>query len=70
MIYLSNLEKRNEGRKGEKHQYVVASHEPPAGDLASKPGICPDWELNLQPFGLLARAQSTELHQLGQGYWL
>ena len=25
--------------------------------------MCPDWELNQQPFGSQAHAQSTELHQ-------
>ena len=25
---------------------------PPTGDLASHPGMCPDWELNQQPLGL------------------
>ena len=32
---------RGEGeeKEGEKHQCVVASH------------VCPDWELNLRPFG-------------------
>ena len=33
-------------REGEKHQCVVASHEPPTGDLAQNPGMYPDWELN------------------------
>ena len=28
---------RERGREGEKHQCVVASHEPPTGDLAPKP---------------------------------
>ena len=39
---------RGEGREeeGEKHQCVVASCTPPAGDLACNPGMCPDWELN------------------------
>ena len=31
------------------------------GDLAGNPGICPDWESNLRPFGLQASTQSTEL---------
>ena len=40
-------ERRREGeREGEKHQYVVASHTPPTGDLACNPGMSPDWELN------------------------
>ena len=52
-------------REGEKHQCVVASRTPPTGDPAHIPGMCPDWELNRQPFGLQARTQSTELHQPG-----
>ena len=39
---------------------------PPTGDLVGKPGMCPDWESNQQPFGLQARgAQSTEPQQPG-----
>ena len=38
---------------------------PPTRDLARNPGICPDWELNQQPFGLQAAAQSTEPHGPG-----
>ena len=53
-------------RGGEKHQRVVASLAPSAGDLARTPGMCPDWESKQQPFGLQAGAQSTEPHQLGQ----
>ena len=54
------------GRKrGEKYQCVVASHVPPAGDLAHNPGMCPDWERNQQPFGLQAGTQSTESHHPG-----
>ena len=30
---------------------MVASRAPPTGDLASDPGMCPDWETNRQPFG-------------------
>ena len=51
---------------GEKHQCVVASHMPQAGDLAHNPGMCPDWESNRRPFGSQACTQSTELHQPGQ----
>ena len=44
-------ERGREGeRQGEKHHCVVASHVPPTGDLAHNPGMCPDWELNWQPF--------------------
>ena len=45
-------ERGREGeREGEKHQCVVASRAPPTGDLAHNPGMCPDCELNQQPFG-------------------
>ena len=37
----------------------------PTVDLASNPGMCPDWESNWQPFGLQGRAQSSELQQPG-----
>ena len=57
---------RREGEgEGEIHQCVVASHVPPTGDLACKPGMCPDWELNQPSFGSQAGAQSTEPHQPG-----
>ena len=43
-------ERRREGeREGEKHQ-LVASHMCPKQGYNL--GICPDWELNLQSFGL------------------
>ena len=39
------LERGEEKEKeGEKHQYVVASHAPPTGNLACNPGMCPDWK--------------------------
>ena len=64
-IYL--LLERGEGREKEeeKHQCVAASHMPPAGDLASDPGMCPEWESNWRPFGSQAGTQSTEPHQPG-----
>ena len=67
VIYLSIFKERGrEGeREGEKHQYVVASHAPPTGDLALNPGMCPDWESDQRPFGSQAGAQSTEPHQPG-----
>ena len=65
-IYLFITERGREGeREGEKHQYVVASHVPPTGDLAHNPRVCPDWESNQRPFYLQAGAQSTEPHQPG-----
>ena len=56
---------REEKRRGEKHQCVVASHMRPTGDLAYNPDMCPDWESNLWPFGSQAGTQSTEPHQPG-----
>ena len=38
---------------------------PPAGNLACSQGICPDGELNQQPFCLWDDAQPTEPHQSG-----
>ena len=52
-------------REGEKQQCVVASCKSPTGDLAQNPGMCPDWELNQQPFGLQAGIQNTEPYQPG-----
>ena len=49
---------------------MVASHTPPAGDLACNPGMCPDWESNQQSFGLQAGTQSTELYQPGCQYYV
>ena len=37
----------------------------PYWNLVCKPGTCPDWESNQQPFGLQAHAQSTEFTSQG-----
>ena len=58
-------EREREGeREGEKYQ-SVASHKPPTRDLAHNTGMYPNQELNQQPLGLQARAQSTETHWPG-----
>ena len=44
---------------------MAASCTPPTRALAGNPGMCPDWELNWQPFGSQAGAQTTESHQPG-----
>ena len=52
-------------REVEKYQCVLSSHTSPTGDLAHSWGMCPDWEMNRQPFGLQAGVHSTGPHQLG-----
>ena len=56
------------GREREKHQCVVASHVAPTGNLAHKPGMCPDWESNWQPFGSLPTL--NPLSSTSQGFCL
>ena len=64
-IYFRHRGSKGE-REGEKHQGVVASHTPPARDLACNPGMWPDWESNRQPFGSQGGTQSTEPPQPGR----
>ena len=61
---------RERGSEGgrEKHQCMIASHTPPTGGLACKPGRCPSWKSSWWPFSSQAGAQSTELHQPGLHY--
>ena len=70
ILFLERGEGREKERKRniavrEKHR-SVASCMPLTGDLACNPGMCPDWELNRQPFGSQASTQPTEPHQPGQ----
>ena len=45
-------ERGREGERGEKHQCVVVLPcTPSTGDLACKPGVCPDWDLTGGPLG-------------------
>ena len=69
ILFIVCLDRGREGeREGEKHQCVVASHASPTGDLACKPGMCPDWESNRGPLDSQAGAQSTEPHQPGRNF--
>ena len=45
-IYFETEGKGKRKRGRETAMCVVAFHVPPTGDLASNPGMCPDWELN------------------------
>ena len=64
-IYFQRERVREGKREGEKHQRVVAFCMPPTGDLACNSGLCPDWELNLRPFGFQAGIQSTASQRPG-----
>ena len=44
---------------------LLHARPPLTGDLAYNPGMCPDWELNQQPFNLQACTQSSEPHEPG-----
>ena len=64
-LFLEGRREIEREREREKHQCVVASHAPATGEPAHNPGMCPDWELNPQPFDLQGGTQSTEPHQPG-----
>ena len=50
--------------------WSVASGLPPTGDLACNLGMCPDEELNWQPFVLQDDTQPTKPHQSGLGWFI
>ena len=58
-IYLERGERKNKERERNINVWFPLTC-PPTADQACNAGMCPDWEWNRQPFGLLARAQSTE----------
>ena len=63
-LFLDKGGEREKERESKKSA-LVASRMPPAADLARNPDMCPDWELNHQPFGSQASAQSAEPHPPG-----
>ena len=73
IIYLFFIfrERGREGKRdGEKHQCVVASCTPSAGDLAYNPGMCPEWDLNQRPFSSRRPALNPLSHtSQGQSYF-
>ena len=54
---------RKRGREGERGELLA---QPQLGTWPHGPGVCPDQELNQEPFGSQVGTQSTELHQPGQ----
>ena len=59
---------RGEGREKDRERNIdvwLSLVCPDYGDLACNPGMCPDWELNQQPFSSQAVTQSAEPHQPG-----
>ena len=60
-IYLLILD-RGEGKEKEreKHQCVVASHEPLSRDLSYNPDMCSDWESKQWPFCLLYTSDAAD----------
>ena len=62
------LERGREGERGRKtmrETSVGCLWCAPYWGPGLQPRLCPDWELNGQPFGLQATTQYTELHQPG-----
>ena len=62
-IFKDYFLERGEGREKERERHInvwLPLPCPPLGDLACNPGLCPDRELNQQPFGSQAGAQSTD----------
>ena len=67
ILFIYFLERGGGKEKDRKRNINVWSPltSPPMRNLAHKPGLCPDWESNLQTFGLQACAQSSEPHNAG-----
>ena len=63
-IFLDIGERREKERERNINMWLPLMH-PLLGNLAHNPGMCPDWESNLPPFGSQATSQSTEPHQPG-----
>ena len=65
-IYLFLERGKGREKERERETSMCACLSPgPHWDLAQNPGMYPDWELNQQPFGLQARAQSSDINQPG-----
>ena len=66
ILFISFLD-QGEGREKERQKNINVwlPLVLPTGNLSCNPGLCSDWELNRQPFGLQAGTQCTESHQPG-----
>ena len=62
--------KRERNIEVQKKHQLAASLMCLTGDLALNPGMCPDWELNQQPFSSQAGTQPTEPHKPGLNWYL
>ena len=62
-FYLFTFRQWKWGRKGEKHQCVVASYVPPTGEPGSKPRHMPCWESN----PLVCRLVLNPMSHISQG---
>ena len=66
----SFLERRGLGEKEwERNIYQLPLTGPPLGTWLLNPGMCPDQELYLWPFGLRDEAQPTEPYQSGKSLY-
>ena len=64
-LFLDRGEGREKEREKNIHVWLPLAH-PTLGNLACNPRMCPNWELNQQPFGPQASAQYTETYQPGR----
>ena len=68
MIFIYLFLERGEGKEKERERNInvwLPLIQPPAGDLAHNPGMCPDWESNLDP--LVRRPVLNPLSHTSQG---
>ena len=71
IFYLFIYLEKGEGREKEREKNFYVREKqlplscPPTGDLAGHPGMCPDPELNQQPFAFRDDTQPPEPHQSG-----
>ena len=62
-IYFIFRERKGRRKRGRETSMCCCLSNAPFWGPGDNPGVCPDWELNWQPFDLQASIQSTEPHQ-------